>query len=37
VTFIDTTGLQALKDVKKDLIAFAGDELQLRFVGLNEP
>ena len=28
--------LQALKDAKKDLVAFAGDELQLRMVGLNE-
>lgn len=36
VTFIDTTGLQALKDAKKDLVAFAGDDLQVRFVGLNE-
>ena len=36
MTFIDAIALQALKDAKKDLVAFAGDELQLRMVGLNE-
>jgi sodium-independent sulfate anion transporter 11 len=36
VTYIDTTGLQALADAKKDLILFAGEAVQLRFVGINE-
>jgi sodium-independent sulfate anion transporter 11 len=33
---IDTTGLTALKDLKMDIEAFGGKNIQLRFVGLNE-
>jgi len=36
VSFIDATGLQSLKDAKRDLVAFAGLGFELRFVGLNE-
>lgn len=35
VAWIDTTGLQALADAKKDIKAFAGDEVVIRFVGMN--
>jgi anti-anti-sigma regulatory factor len=35
VAWIDTTGLQELADAKKDIWAFAGDDVVLRFVGVN--
>jgi sodium-independent sulfate anion transporter 11 len=35
VTCIDTTGLQALEDMKKDIQAFAGERVMIRFVGMN--
>lgn len=36
VAWIDTTGLQALTDAKKDIKTFAGDDVVLRFVGVNQ-
>jgi solute carrier family 26 (sodium-independent sulfate anion transporter), member 11 len=35
VNHIDTTGVQAFVDLKSELQAFAGDELELRFAGMN--
>lgn len=35
VAWIDTTGIQALADAKKDIKAFGGSEVVLRFVGVN--
>ncbi|KAH8648751.1 sulfate transporter family-domain-containing protein [Tricladium varicosporioides] len=36
VDYIDTTGLEALQEAKNELRAFAGKDLELRFVGLND-
>lgn len=35
VTYIDTAGLQALADLKAELIQYSGPSLQLRFVGMH--
>lgn len=35
VTYIDTTGLQALADLKADLYLYCGPSLELRFVGMH--
>ncbi|RDW66671.1 hypothetical protein BP5796_09420 [Coleophoma crateriformis] len=34
-TFVDSTGIQMLEDLKKDLIAWGGDDIEFRFVGLS--
>lgn len=36
VNFIDTTGLDTLREVKADLLVYGGEDVELRFVGLNE-
>lgn len=36
VTHIDTTGMQALADIRSALIDWSGDDAELRFVGMNE-
>jgi sodium-independent sulfate anion transporter 11 len=35
VTFIDTTGLQMLGNMKVELLAYGGEDVEIRFVGLN--
>ena len=35
VSFIDITGFEALQDMKTEIAAFAGPEVEIRFVGLN--
>lgn len=35
VNFIDTTGLTYLQDLKDELMAYSGDAIEIRFVGLN--
>ncbi|KAF7950704.1 uncharacterized protein EAE97_002256 [Botrytis byssoidea] len=34
VTFIDTTGLTYLQDLKDEIMAYSGDAVELRFVGM---
>jgi len=36
VGFIDTTGLQILRDMKAEVLAYGGEDVEFRFVGLNE-
>lgn len=36
MTYIDTTGIIALQDLKADLREHAGETAEMRFVGLNE-
>lgn len=35
VSFIDTTGMQMLEDMKAELIAYAGEDVEIRIVGMN--
>ncbi|KAF7868616.1 hypothetical protein EAF04_005147 [Stromatinia cepivora] len=35
VTFIDTTGLIYLQDLKDEIVTYSGDAVELRFVGMN--
>ncbi|KAJ8058343.1 hypothetical protein OCU04_012535 [Sclerotinia nivalis] len=35
VTFIDTTGLIYLQDIKDEIMTYSGDAVELRFVGMN--
>jgi solute carrier family 26 (sodium-independent sulfate anion transporter), member 11 len=36
VAHMDTTGMQALADIRSSLRDWAGEEAQLRFIGLND-
>jgi sodium-independent sulfate anion transporter 11 len=36
VTFIDTTGMQMLRDMKTGLLVYGGEDVELRFVGMSD-
>lgn len=36
VTFIDTTGMQMMREMKAELLAYGGEDVELRFVGMND-